>query len=85
MTKKLFAVQLIQQGYSAKPPEDLYIAMKVRETIHLTTDINQAAWYSPKQANGIAYYYNKKNSGGDAEYKAQVLNVFNHPRAIIER
>jgi hypothetical protein len=85
MTKKLFAVQLIPQGYSAKPPEDLYISMKVRERIDLTTDINRAAWYTPKQANAIAYYYNKKNSGGDAEYKAQVINVFTHPRAIIER
>lgn len=85
MTNKLFAVQLIYQKYSPKPPEELYIAMKVRETLHLTTDINQAEWYTPKQANGIAYYYNKKNSGGDAEYKAQVINVFNHPRALIER
>lgn len=85
MAAKLFAVQLILQRYSPKPPEELYIETKARECLHLTTDINQAAWYTPKQANGIAYYYNKKHSGGDAEYKAQVVNVFTHPRALIER
>lgn len=85
MTKRLFAVQLIPQGYSAKPPEEVYIETKARECLHLTTDVNQAAWYTPKQASYIAYNYNKKHSGGYAEYKAQVLNVFTHPRALIER
>ena len=82
---KLFAVQILFTGYSSKPPEKEYIRLKKGTRIDTTSDINQAAWYAPRQAQAIAYDCNKRFSGGEQQYKAQAINVFTHPNALIER